>query len=84
MATSAAAISALIRRWGWKPIPTHNRKREGVRVTRGHLPGIVTVEADFNWARLADEIATDLADFLSERGYTVHRAQNSPRMQVSR
>lgn len=51
-----------------------DRKREGIRVSRGALPGAVSITADYDSDNMSTRRAVEIADALTEAGYTVVRA----------
>lgn len=68
--TSPSAVSARLRRAGFGIVATRNR--EGIRVSRGALPGFVNVTVDLDRpgeaARLTEAVAAELAGW---EGYRV-------------
>lgn len=66
---NAAAISGVLHRLGFRPIPTHTYEREGLRVTKSGTR--VRVTADLDSARAAAELAEDARQALIEAGYCV-------------
>ncbi|QAY16145.1 hypothetical protein SEA_SONALI_33 [Arthrobacter phage Sonali] len=72
--TSAAAVSARLRRAGFTPIATTSRRREGIRVTRGALPGNVSIVVDLDIVRQATRLADLLeAELKTWEGFTFYR-----------
>jgi hypothetical protein len=68
--TTPSAVSARLRRAGFGIVATRNR--EGIRVSRGALPGFVNVTVDLDRpgeaARLTEAVAAELAAW---EGYRV-------------
>ena len=82
--TSAAAVSAALRRIGYSPVGSETYKREGVRV-KNSAPGRVRVTADFDSDTRAYRTAAQIAEDLRAHGFTVVESQLSPNaMWVSR
>lgn len=75
-ATSASAISALLRRHGLSPLGSGTpRWREGIRVT-GNVTGGVTVSVDLDGASAAKRVADYIEMTLDQAGYAVTRVAN--------
>ena len=73
MTTSAAAVSAALRRGGLRPLGSGtSRMREGIRVSKFSV-GAVRVGFDFDSDRLADRLCSDAFEILTTSGYQVDR-----------
>lgn len=66
---NASTISRQLRRAGFSP--SHDRKREGVRVAASFEPGKVRVTADLDRPAEALRLRADLMDALIELGYEI-------------
>jgi hypothetical protein len=65
---NASTVSRQLRKAGFSP--SHDRHREGVRVS-AHGPDAVRVSADLDYPAAAGRLARDLYDALIELGYSV-------------
>lgn len=74
MATTATAVSAVLRRGGLLPVP---RSREGIHVTSGGR-GKVAVTVDVDSSRREREMTEDAVEILTAKGYTVTRREPTP------
>lgn len=75
MATTAIAVSAVLRRGGLLPVP---RGREGIHVTTGWGRGRVTVTVSVDSRRRERELIQDAIEILTGRGYTITRRDSTP------
>lgn len=72
--TNAPAVSRALARGGLRPLPAEtSRNREGIRVGRTSIPGVVSVVADFDSDATAARRSEAAAEILVEQGFTVER-----------
>lgn len=83
--TSAAAVSAALRRAGFNPLGSGtSRMREGLRVSTSVWPGSVRVSADLDSENAAERMAAEAQTALAEAGYQVKPADSRSSFYVSR
>ncbi len=73
--TSAAAISGVLRRAGFRPVPVAHRG-EGIRVTGRGGAGIY-VRCSFDSSRDRFEFSADVTNVLIQHGYEVLRISDA-------
>lgn len=76
MAATAPAVSAMLARAGLRP--TADRRREGIRVTRGALAGQVHVGVSIDTPTRRAHVFADVRTALREAGYAIVREDNDP------
>jgi hypothetical protein len=83
--TSPATVSAAIRKAGLRPLPSGTPvTRQGVRVSRSGLPGVVRVLADYDGEGKARRTASDLAEVLTDAGYDVEKSASGSSLYVTK